>query len=86
VGRLKVETWICLTSRGHVSTRIENKPLTLKITKGPSIIVHGMCSYKISPSKIKRVANFHALLCELKQHVFVKVVGVEGEKKKHSES
>jgi hypothetical protein len=45
-----------------------------------------MCPYKISPSKIKRVANFHALLCELKQHVFVKVVGVEGEKKKHLES
>jgi hypothetical protein len=59
--------------------------LTLKITKGPSRIVHGMCPYNISPPKIKKVANFHALLCELK-HVFAKVVGVEGEKKKYSEN
>jgi hypothetical protein len=71
---------------GHASTQIESKPLTLKITKGPSIIVHGMCPYNISPSKITKLANFHALLCELKQHVFAKVVGVEGEKKKHSKS
>jgi hypothetical protein len=44
-----------------------------------------MCPYNISPPKIKKVANFHALLCELK-HVFAKVVGVEGEKKKYSEN
>ncbi len=71
---------------GYVFTQIESKPLTLKITKGPSKIVHGMCPYNISQSKIKKVANFHALLCELKQHVFAKVVGVEGENKKHSKS
>jgi len=68
---------------GYVFTQIESKLLTLKITNGPSRTVHGMCPYNISQSKIKKVANFHALLCELKQHVFAKVVGVEGEKKKH---
>jgi hypothetical protein len=45
----------------------------------------GLCPYDILPSKIKRVANFHVLLCELEKCAYVRIRDAKAKNKKLEE-
>ncbi len=65
-------------------SRFEIKP-TLEMKSGSFLKEWGLCPYDILPSKIKRVENFHVLLCELERCACARIGDEEAEKKKLEE-
>jgi hypothetical protein len=86
VGRIKNGNMELLDlSAAKAATRFDIKP-TLEMKSGSFFKEWGLCPYDILPSEIKRVANFHVLLCELEKHAYARIGDAEVKNKKLEEN
>jgi hypothetical protein len=85
VGKIKSKNMeLSNLSATKVFAQFDIKP-TLKMKCGSFLKEWEQCPYDILPSKIKRVANFHVLLCEMEKCACARIGDAEAEKKKLKE-
>ncbi len=82
VGRIKNGSMELLDlSVAKVSTQFDIKP-TLETKSGSFFKEWGPCPYDILLLEIKRVVDFHVLLCELEKHAYARIGDAEVKNKK----